>query len=394
MPSPKLLRQLAESLGGVPRVRGPKVSYTEIADAPKGVPVPLPDEVADTQLSRLAAEGKNRRFLRDKTTDFGEQPIDELDLESLEEIGVEPPPEVPGVNWHLVNESEVFPTHDESVSRQFVDGEWVGVTSPARQDEVAYGKQNMPSIIAELSRRAEGAPVRAVDMPSATPDADDPLHHYFGDLLIQESGGRDGSFIDTAKRRVELGDYKPGTIRHEIPGHGGTLGINGAHTGTTLATNWLGFQKKNDVIRSMVDEGRSVDDATHSQYLSNFSEAMPYVRDMKYQSYYGLQPNEDFPEGMESLLTRPKERLLDDQLAAESADFQHLMDMAERRGPVPIDGFSKYGRDELMSQVYDVYKRLDPEGQKRLAKMFALLSASPLVMAGAGDESEGTGTPQ
>ena len=265
-----------------------------------------------------------------------------------------------------------------------VSGEVVGKTSVADLDAEAYGLENAGNIRRELNRRASGAPMMDQSMPQFYPDADDPLRHYDRDILVvndwsshtEADLGASPAAFDPANQQMILKyeEANPRIVRHE-QGHAATEGL-GIGEEQKSDSNWLSMGSENQ-FHPMDLKSRE------ARYLTDIQEMKPYLRDLKYQNYYGLADG-----SVEPNMKRPFFANLLDQTEAEGQDFHRLMEETKAGEATDVD-VANLTLPALREMVADSYTKMTPEHQARLRMLWAMLSLSPIAMAeGEGDGSD------
>jgi hypothetical protein len=170
-----------------------------------------------------------------------------------------------------------------------------------------------------------------------------------------------------------------------------------------------------DVKESFPDAqftGRELNQVDHA---ADFDEMIPIMRDLKYSNYYGQRGGFDGVQHMAPQMRRPSIDLgVDRQMAMEERDFGKIMHDAmtsvlDRPGSQVMemspqtsrtrqvqDALSEMGVNESVSDregYYNVLRRIaanyhmmDEPRQARMAKLFAMLGISPVVLAGQGEQ--------
>lgn len=364
MPNP--LRAFADALLSPPdpevvKVRGAPVEFRRMPSIEAGAPEALGKPGVDRFL-RDAADAENRNL------DLFER----LEDTFPEDPDLPPDPDIvanSGIDW---------------MDDHLASGEIVGQTSPARIDAAAYGEANAPEIRRELARRAKGGMMFDQSLPQNYPDARDPLHHYDREIPIVQDGSRYAPkplgdhpaayFPNDQVIVAKYGELDPGKLRHE----NGHVVAEGA--GRTLAqeakTNWLSEGSGGEVHPFQLDDH-------HAEYLTSFTEMKPYMRDLKYQNYYGLADG-----SVEPNMKRPFFANLLDQVQAEAADFGKIMDETEI-GTTSIEDVANMRLPALREWIAESYQRMTPEHQARMRLLYAMLAGAPVVMSeGASDGSD------
>lgn len=344
------------------RVGGKDIEFTRMPSVgPEGTPGPLRPSQADDRIREaLDSEAVNQEVFDRMEEAFPDDP--ELDIPRDPEVL-----ENAAIQWG-----------EDPVAREIV-----GRTSPALLDAEAYGVENAPFIRRELERRAKGARMMDQSMPQFFPDSNEPLRAYDRDILIVNDGSRlansaddlgasPGAYAPGPQQMIlKYDEATPSVVRHE----GSHAAVEGAGLGDDQKslTNWLSAGSE--------AHPHQLSNA-HARYLTDPHEMKPYLRDLKYQFYYGLADGSVKP-----LKKRPFFANLLDQTNAEGMDFHRLMDETELGTATDVD-MANMTLPALREWAAESYMKMTPEHQRRLQMLWAMLAGAPVVMA----EGEGDGS--
>ena len=407
MPSPRLVKSLSEALLGAPRKfdRLSPGGGTGVYRVAEGVDVPAHPDADPGEY------GEAMRFF-DKQNAKAIENADEVDPSELGE-GDEIADLFPdALKWYQVNKQMDIPHPDSrKLPEEGVDGEYLSLATPREMDRVFYGVSEGDDIRQRMLARAEGGMYRGEDMPSGFPDEKDPLYHYDNPVLVRDSrfvSGPDANYdfytSDTRQIALNPDSRDPyGAARHEF-GHAGTItsdslfaprwGDNPDEVAGDLRTALLDAQKSStdsatdssDVFRPHFEKRLGfLSDAHEADYIRLPKEMLSYLRDFKMQNYYGLL-DENGQRVVQPSMPRRKFSNLKDELLAEAQEFHGLMDKYKT-----ADYGRQFSIDDEGRKIAEIYFTLDGPGRDRLAKAFALLGISPLVLAGQEDGSESAG---
>lgn len=406
MPSRRLLQGLLDTL------RGKSVKFDRLSPGggtgyygvAKGVDDP---SFPDTEPGEF---GEAIRFF-DKQNAKAIENADEVDPAELGG-GDELADLLPALQWYQANKPMDIPHYDPSkLPKEAVPGEYLSFVSPREMDKHFYGAAEGADIRQRMLARARDGMYRGNDMPSGFPDDKDPLYHYDNPVLVRDSrliddqdAGED--FFTSTTRQIALNprSHDPRSIaRHEF-GHAATItndspfgawwGDDSDDLNVELFTALLDAQDaspdapvdSSSVFRPYFEKRLgNVFDAGEADYIRRPKEMLSYLRDFKMQNYYGLL-DENGQRVVQPSMPRRKFSDLKDELLAEAQEFQGLMEKYKN-----ADYGKQYSIDDEGRKIAEIYFSLDGLGRDRLARAFALLGISPLVLAGQEDGSESAG---
>ena len=172
---------------------------------------------------------------------------------------------------------------------------------------------------------------------------------------------------------------------------------------------------KFDLSEKYPDAQLTDDELSHILHGAGFSELKTMMRDLKYSTYYGQRGGFDGVQHMVPRRKRPSIDLgRDRQMSMEERDFgkmmheamtsvlnkpgKQVMEMSPQtsRTRQAQDALDEFGINESVSdregyynilrRIASVYHMMDEPRQARMAKLFAMMGISPVIMAGQGEQ--------
>lgn len=172
---------------------------------------------------------------------------------------------------------------------------------------------------------------------------------------------------------------------------------------------------KFDLSEKYPDAQLADDELSHILHGAEFNELKTLMRDLKYSTYYGQRGGFDGVQHMSPRRKRPSIDLgRDRQMAMEERDFgqmmhdamtsvlnkpgSQVMEMSPQtsRTRQVQDALDEFGINESVSdregyynilrRIASVYHMMDEPRKARMAKLFAMMGISPVIMAGQGEQ--------
>ena len=172
---------------------------------------------------------------------------------------------------------------------------------------------------------------------------------------------------------------------------------------------------KHDLSKQYPDAQLADRELDHILHGADFSELKTLMRDLKYSTYYGQRGGFDGVQHMSPRRKRPSIDLgRDRQMAMEEREFgqmmhdamtsvlnkpgSQVMEMSPQtsRTRQVQDALDEFGINESVSdregyynilrRIASVYHMMDEPRKARMAKLFAMMGISPVIMAGQGEQ--------
>ena len=172
---------------------------------------------------------------------------------------------------------------------------------------------------------------------------------------------------------------------------------------------------KHDLMKAYPEAQLTDEELSHIIHGADFSELKTLMRDLKYSTYYGQRGGFDGVQHMVPRRERPSIDLgRDRQMSMEERDFGQMMHDAmtsvlnkpksqvmemspqtshTRQAQDALDEFGinesvsdREGYYNILRRIAATYHMMDEPRQARMAKLFAMLGISPVIMAGQGEQ--------